>query len=160
PIASAAPMLRPSTWPPAAYLLPIGVGASLWLLRRRVRDVRMFIAPALLVGGAIFVLFQHVAPYQQPGFFAVTRPRLILVPASWAAIAWCSWRMRAAERVLPAITLMAVLLLMGHAAMLFSRAPHDSFAMVAHLGKVAGYLTLLLALMRIASFDMRALMHA
>jgi signal transduction histidine kinase/ActR/RegA family two-component response regulator len=62
--------------------------------------------------------------------------------------------MRSAERKLPPIAMMAVILACGNTVVLYSRAGNDDAAMVAHLSRVLGYLVLVLAVMRMASQDM------
>ena len=154
PIAELKAFLRPATWPPAAHVLPIGIGAAIWRLRRGERPTPYFL-PAVAIGGAaVFEAFQYLPTYTPAITFGITRPALVAVPLFWLAVGWASWHWRKAERNLRPIAIMAAVLFVGSMAMLYSRAPHDNVAMVAHLAKIAGYLVLLFAVMRMASHDM------
>ena len=146
--------LRPATWPPAAHILPIGVGAALWRLHRGERATRLFLPAIAIVGAALFEAFQYLPTYTPPVVFGITRPALIAVPLMWLAVGCAAWRWRETERKLTPIAVMAVVLFAGSVAMLYSQAPHDNFAMVAHLAKITGYLVLMSAVMRMASHDM------
>jgi PAS domain S-box-containing protein len=154
PIAEAQGFLRPSTWPPAALALPIGVGGSLWLLGRGADSVLKPACVLIAVGAALFAAYQWLPTYTAPTLLGITRPQLIPTPLLWASIGVAAWRRRAADRLLGPLAIMAAVLVVAHVAMLYSQAPHDTEAMVAHLGKVAGYLTLLLFLMQVTSRDM------
>ena len=154
PIAQAADVLRPTTWPPAAHLLPIAVGLSVWLMRRGAQRTVTFTAVLVALVIGLFPAFRWLPAYTTPTWLGITRPALILVPIFWSIVGWACWRFRAADRLLPILGAMAAVLVSTSIAMLYSRSPHDAQAMVAHLGRIGGYLLVLLSVMQMASSDM------
>lgn len=146
--------LRPATWPPAAHILAIGILAAIWSSRRDRGGMTAFALVMAVAAVLLVVIFQHLPPYRPPGLLGITRPVLILAPPLWAITCVLCWRLRMADRIFRPLALMAAVVLLGHVAMLYSQAPHDTEAMVAHFGKVAGRLVLLLTIMRMASSDM------
>ncbi|MCM3869741.1 MAG: PAS domain S-box protein [Pyrinomonadaceae bacterium] len=153
-IALNASTLRPSTWPPAALILPIGLGWSVWMLRRAKQGSLIFGLTLLLVTVGLVLLFSQLPRYSSPTWLGITRPALIPAPFLWAIVGWACWNWRSSDRLLPALTLMAIVLFLANVSMLYSRSPHDTPAMVAHLGRVTGYFVLLLSVMHLASVDM------
>jgi PAS domain S-box-containing protein len=160
PIAQAREVLRPATWPLAAYVLPMGVVTVLWLLPREIQRVSRLALFLVVLGVALFPVFYGLPRYTPPTWLGITRPLLILVPVLWLIIGIVSWRCRAENRILPSLVCVAPVLCLANVVMLYSRAPHDTQAMVAHLGKVCGYLSLLLSLMQMAASDMQELIRA
>jgi hypothetical protein len=146
--------LRPATWPPAAHILPVGIAGAIWLRHRGQTGTLGYAIIMVTVGVILLEAFRVLPRYTEPGRLGITRPALILVPLVWVAVGTACWRLRATDRLFRPLALMAGLFFLGHVAMLYSQAPHDTAAMVAHLGKAAGGLVVLLFLMQMASFDM------
>jgi methyl-accepting chemotaxis protein len=152
--------LRPATWPPAAHLLPIGIWSAIWLRRHGVSMVAWYAAAIVIVAAGLFAAFEWLPTYTPPGLLWITRPALVLAPLLWAAVGSASWRARSQDRFMWPLAQAAPLLVLANVAMLYSEAPHDTQAMIAHLGRVCGYLALLLHLMQFASIDMLERIHA
>lgn len=147
--------LRPSTWPPPSHLLPLSVlGALLWPTRGGV-GLAGFAGAVAVTAGVLFLAYQTLPTYLPPGPLGVTRPALALAPCLWAAAGVTAWRLTGRERIVRALPTTAAVLVIANAVMLYSRAPADGPAIVAHLGKVSGDLTLLFFVLQMASRDMR-----
>ncbi len=161
PISAARKVLRPATWPIAGYVRPIGVGWSVWLLLHA-RQRAPALAPVLLIlSAALFPVFYWLPRYDAaPAWADISRPWLAGIPLLWAGVGWACWRHRGTDRLLPALTLMAGVLCLSNVVMLYSREPHDGQAMAAHLGKIAGFLVLLLSLTQMDAEEMRERIRA
>lgn len=166
PVLSLPGWLRPTTWSPSAYILPIGIILAMWRLHRGESPMPYFLPGLLLLGAALFAVFQLLPPGVDFKPLGMTRAAVAGVPLLWAVVAVVAWRIRRAERKLAPIAAMAVILFFGNIAYLYSRALDDDQSMIAHVSRVMGYLVLMLAVMRMASHDMleriqaeRALTH-
>ncbi|GAB2176411.1 hybrid sensor histidine kinase/response regulator [Dongia sp. agr-C8] len=146
--------LRPTTWSPSGYILPIGISLAMWRLQRGERPMPYFLPGLLLLGMMLFAAFQLVPANVSFNPLGITRPAQIGIPALWAIVMLVAWRMRDLERKLTPIAAMALILLCGNTVFLYSQSWNDDRAMVAHLSRVMGYLGLMLAVMRMASHDM------
>jgi two-component sensor histidine kinase len=149
---------RAGTWGPSAYISAIGVGAALFLCAYPRRLGWVFALALILLYLALFVIFQILPRYMLPGFMGITRPTLIGLPFLWAAVAYAYWRRERSSQVGLAVAASAAVMALAHCFMLFSQPADDPTAivgtgMVAHFGKVAADLLLLLSLTQIGAAD-------
>jgi PAS domain S-box-containing protein len=151
-IAEAQDWLRPATWPPAAYALPIGIASGIALAPRRWTALQI-VAIVGASGVALVAVLSVLPRYTAPTLFGISRPTLTLAPLLWLLVLMQTWRRRREDRIFGALTNTALLLLIAHLAMLYSRSMQDVPAMIAHVGKFCGYLSLLLSLTQMASED-------
>lgn len=150
------PVAQAAEWGPAAYVLPIGIGSSVWLLARDRKPQLRFGLGLIALSGGLVAAFYSILPYAPPRWLGITRPALIGVPQLWVIVGYACWHMRRRDRMLPRLALMAVVLGLANVAMLYSRAPSDNQAMATHIGVIAGFLTLLLTIMHLGSLDLVA----
>jgi PAS domain S-box-containing protein len=159
-IAKTSESLRPATWPPAAYVLPTGLCWATWRLSKFPRNAAPFTFAISALTLLLFGLFRIVPRYTSPSWFGITRPTLVLVPILWSVVLVVARRNQSREPVLYPISVLAIVLVGANSFMLYSRAPHDSAAMVAHLGSTGGYLAMLLSLGQLASRDAMAFIRS
>jgi signal transduction histidine kinase/CheY-like chemotaxis protein len=146
--------LYAGTWPPTANLLPLALGAALWIKPPRLESDMAFALVLLATGALLLALFQWLPPYTQPPWFAITRMPVVLVPLLWGVVGMAYWRQhRAEDGIAYLVGLLAVLAVPAHFAMLFSMAPADSAAMIAHAGKAISELFLLFSLTRMGTLE-------
>lgn len=151
------PMLRPSTWPPSTYVLPLSMAWAYWLMRRNAS-----LSPALFAVGiaamtlGLFVLSFNLPRYVDTGILGIQRPTQVPLLFLWAGVITAYWHKRHEHRLFEGLALMGVLLFLSDLCMLYSTSPHEKFTMMAHAGKFIAYALLHLIQMRVAAEDGQA----
>jgi len=155
----AAVLLRLGTWSPAAYLLPLGLLVALPLSRRNT-NLALFAAALLIVSAAAMVLFAVVPRYSPPDFLGITRPTLFFAALLWIPLFVGHWHLRQVDRLATVFAIFAAITFLVPALILYSQAPADKMAIMAHFVRVAGELYLLLSLTQMGTFDTARRMSA
>jgi len=153
-------LLRPVTWPPAAHLLPISLGAAYALRKWNTNTLPALGVGLTFVGVGMLFFFDSIPPYTAPTWFGITRPSLLLVPFLALAVGIAYWRVRGTERLGRIIALFSILSVVSNVAMLYAQAPADAPAMLAHAARFANGLFLLFTLSQMGTIDTARRMRA
>lgn len=149
--------LRPATWPPSTYVLPLAMAWSYWLMRRNASlSPTAFAAGMALVTLGLFVLSFDLPRYVDTGILGIQRPTQVPLLLLWAGVISAYWRKRHEHRLFEGLALMGVLLFLSDLCMLYSTSPHEKFTMMAHAGKFVAYALLHLIQMKVAAEDGQA----
>ena len=148
--------LRPATWPPSTYVLPLALAWTLWLTRRKpaLRPALFATGIALLTAGLI-ALSLALPRYVDTGILGIQRPTQVPLLLLWAGVIAAYWRERHTHPLYEGLALMGVVLFLSDLCMLYSTSPHEKFTMMAHVGKTIAYTLLHVIQMRIAAEDSR-----
>lgn len=149
--------LRPASWPPATYVLPFSMAWTYWLAQRNgALRPAVFATGIALLTAALFALSLYLPRYVDTGILGIQRPTQIPLLLLWAGVIAAYWRERRAQPLYEGLALMGVVLFLSNLCMLYSTAPHEKFAMMAHTGKLLAYALLHAIQMHIAAEDGRA----
>jgi diguanylate cyclase (GGDEF)-like protein/PAS domain S-box-containing protein len=149
--------IRPATWPPSTYVLPLSLAWIYWLMRHQavLSPARFATGMAVLTIG-LFALSFYLPRYVDTGILGIQRPTQIPLLFLWGAVIVVFWQKRHEHRLFEGLALMGVFLLLSDLCMLYSTSPHEKFTMMAHAGKFIAYVLLHTIQMRVAAEDGRA----
>jgi len=149
--------LRPSTWPPSTYVLPLALAWALWLNKTNTdQSPRRFLYGMLVVTLLMFPLFLSLPKYMDTGILGIQRPTQVPLLMLWLWVIVMAWRIRSTHPLYEGLVWMGVLLFLSDLFMLYSTSPHEKFTMIAHSGKLIAYMLLHFIQMKVAAEDSRA----
>ncbi|MEK6750559.1 MAG: ATP-binding protein [Pseudomonadota bacterium] len=135
--------LRPATWPPSTYVLPIALLAIFWVTPRQAKRAPLVFTLGMLVVTLFFFSLSWSLPsYVDTGILSIHRPTQVPVLVLLMAVVTIYWRQRHTHPLFLGVAMMTVFLLISDLSMLFSTSPHEKFAMIAHTGKFFAYVVL------------------
>src|SRR3569833_819771 len=153
--------LLTSSWGASSHLLPDRLCAlAVVLLFDFRRSVWILTGGLVVLAVGLFVLFVALPPFTAPGLLGMTVPSLVVTPFLWLAVGAVFWRYRDRNAMTRPIALMAALLVIPHAVVLYSTGPEDAPALFAHLGALVGWLFLLMSMTQLGARSSAQLVRA
>ncbi|WP_051938240.1 EAL domain-containing protein [Ferriphaselus sp. R-1] len=150
-------ILRPATWPPSTYILPLGMAWAHWLKQHRITlPPRVFTLGLTAATVGLMALSLILPRYVDTGILGIQRPTQVPLLLLWAVVIAAYWRERNTHPLFEGLALMGVLLTVSDLCMLYSTSPHEKFTMMAHSGKLLAYSLMHYIQMRIGMDDSRA----
>lgn len=149
--------IRPATWAPSAYLLPIGLACIYRdIVGQHELQPRRFVAWMFALVLLLLPLFFLLPKYFDTGILGIQRPTQLPLLILLGIVGNKFWHIRGRHALFEGIALMCILLFLSDAFILYSTSPHEKFAMMAHFGKLFAYSFLHTIQMRVAAEDSRA----
>lgn len=146
--------IRPATWPPSTYVLPIALAWMLWLDQRKLMlSMSRFALGMTGVTCALIAVSWLLPKYVDTGILGIQRPTQVPLLLLWMAVIVQCWRLRARHPLFEGLAWLGVMLFLSDLCMLYSTSPHEKFTMMAHSGKLLAYLMLHEIQTRIAAAD-------
>lgn len=156
-IGNYAQILRTGTWPPSTYVLPISLLWAIWLMRRNsALRPAVFAAGMTVIAITLYMLSLNLPKYFNTDLLGIQRPTQIPVLFLLLLLTAACWRERHRTPLFEGLAWMGVFLFLSDLFMLYSSAPHEKYAMMAHAGKLTAYTFLHVIQMRLAVEDSRA----
>ena len=150
-------IIRPVTWPPSTYVLPISMAWLLYLKNRKILlRPALFMAVMFVVTVVLFKLAWLLPRYSDIGILGIRRPTQIPLLVLWASVISLCFSARATHPIYEGLAWMGVMLFLSDLVMLYSTSPHEKFAMMAHFGKFFAYVLLHVIQLKIASANSKA----
>ena len=149
--------LRPTTWPPSTYVLPLALAWAYWLMQHRSRLSAGWFSTGMTVMTLLLFALSFILPnYVDNGMLGIHRPTQLPLLLLWIIVIAAYWRRRHEHRLFEGLALMGVFLFLSDLLMLYSTSPHEKFTMMAHAGKLIAYSLLHVIQMRVAAEDGQA----
>ena len=150
-------LLRPATWPPSTYVLPLAMAWALWLIQRNSDMPPLKFAAGMALLTVVLTALSFVLPqYVEGSRFGIVRPTQVPLLLLWLVVIAAYWKRRRDHRIFEGFALMGVMLFLSDLCMLFSTSPHEKYTMMAHVGKFIAYAMLHVIQMRVAAEDSQA----
>lgn len=149
--------LRPATWPPSTYVLPIGLLWVSWKIKNVSSCApRSFGIAMFAITLTLFLLSFQLPRYVDTGILGIQRPTQVPLLAIIVFTGLSLWRIRPQHPLFEGFAMMMVMLFLSDFFMLYSTSPHEKFTMMAHCGKLLAYAYMHTDQMFVASDDGKA----